>query len=1045
MDSPGYARQNATGLCCAGSGTQVRKRVMPKNCWLLLEVTLLLGAMCVQLCGAPPSRLTVDGRWGPDEGTSLLPQSSVISMIQTRDGYLWLGTLDGLARFDGLRFTIFDESNTPGLSSGGVVKLFEDSQHNLWVGTETAGVFLIRPDGQVTSIDVGRGRREGRVMSVCEDANGAVWLYTANGELCRYREGKVDVWLAGANRASVSRVIIPGEAGLLWVGNDWSLSALGPMPSGASLGLPVAHELPVNRLDFLLESERGGYWRLANGRVQKWTGNRMERDFGAYPWDPSRTPVNSACEDREGNLIVGTGGEGVFWFDAEGRAAHLTKSPEGLTHNTILSLCMDREGSLWVGTDGGGLNRLKRQPFDVVRKSWSRDDEDPDYTAQTVSEDGNGGLWIGTFGEGAIYWRNGQVTRVNVVNPQETNPPPTYVRAMLVDREQTVWASIEPRGLFQVRNGEFWPAPGAEMLPRQISAIHQDRTGKLWLGTSGGLVLREGNRWRVLTTRDGLSANDVRAIADDADGNLWIGTEGGGLVRLKDGKFTAMSDPVSRPGIDISSLHVDTENVLWIGTRWRGLARFGNDRWIRYTRADGLTSDRIGYMVEDAEGYLWLGSYAGVMRVSKKELNDFAEGLITSFKCRAYEKRDGLPTRECSRGSQPAAARARDGRLFLPTTKGLAFIDPAQLRLNTNPPPVMIEAVFVEGRAQITNAVRSGLPDEIVVPPRRERVEIQYTALNLGAPERARFKYRMEGHETDWIPAGNSRVVRYSKLPPGEYRFRVIAANEDGVWNEAGASLAFIIQPPFWRTWWFLSAVSLALLASIIGIVHYVSTQKLQRQLAALRQKEALEKERARIARDIHDQVGASLTQVSLLGELVESDKESPEEIEQHAKQICQTALETTRALDEIVWTVNPSNDTLDGLITYICKNAQDYLEVAGLRYRLETPPELPNAPISPEVRHNVFLASKEAVTNVVRHAQASEVRIRLRLNANFFTLEIEDNGRGLGGMNPEAAQRRNGLRNMRKRMEDVGGAFAMEPGAEGGTRVTLKAPFGNH
>ena len=248
--------------------------------------------------------------------------------------------------------------------------------------------------------------------------------------------------------------------------------------------------------------------------------------------------------------------------------------------------------------------------------------------------------------------------------------------------------------------------------------------------------------------------------------------------------------------------------------------------------------------------------------------------------------------------------------------------------------------------------------------------------------------------------------------------------------------------PPFWQTWWFLSLTTVCLLGMIVGSVHYVSTQRLQRQLAELQHKEALERERARIARDIHDQVGASLTQLSLLGELVEGDKNDPKEVESHARQIEQTALETTRALDEIVWTVNPSNDTLDGLVTYVCKYAQDYLAVAGLRYRLEVPPQLPGTPISPELRHNVFLASKEAITNVVRHAQATAVSLRLRLDPASFTLEIEDDGRGLGGLDPKAAQTRNGLRNMRKRMEDIGGSFFIGPAPERGTVIRLTAPL---
>jgi signal transduction histidine kinase len=577
-----------------------------------------------------------------------------------------------------------------------------------------------------------------------------------------------------------------------------------------------------------------------------------------------------------------------------------------------------------------------------------------------------------------------------------------------------------------------------------VQAIHQDRSGGLWLGTLTGLVRWNEQEWTPFTTRDGLSANDVWAIVDDAEGNLWIGTRGGGLNRFRDGKFTAFRKEDGLPSDNISSLYVDSDGVLWIATR-SGLARLHAGKWSVYTTRDGLISNSLRYLIEDAQGYLWIGSNAGLMRVPKKALNDFARGAAAFIPCRTYGTQDGLPTSECTLGSQPGACRARDGKLWFPTIKGLVSVDPAKLNPNTNPPPVMIESVLIEGESQNTNRLRTTWPEAIVIPAGKERLEIHYTSLNLAAPEQARFKYRMEGHETDWTDAGNIRVVRYSKLPAGNFRFQVLASNEDGIWSETGSSLAFIVQPPFWQTWWFLSGAAVALLGTVVSVVHYLSTQKLQRQLASLKQQEALEKERARIARDIHDQLGANLTQVALLGELVESDKDTPEEVEVHARQICHTARETTRTLDEIVWTVNPSNDTLEGLITYICKHAQDYLAVAGVRYRLDVPAQLPEIAVLPEVRHNVFLASKEAVTNVVRHATASSVCVRLRLVSSSFTLEVEDNGRGVAGMDEKAVQSRNGLRNMRKRMADIGGDFSIGPGTDGGTLVRLTAPLGNH
>ncbi|HWN93511.1 MAG TPA: triple tyrosine motif-containing protein, partial [Methylomirabilota bacterium] len=395
-------------------------------------------------------------------------------------------------------------------------------------------------------------------------------------------------------------------------------------------------------------------------------------------------------------------------------------------------------------------------------------------------------------------------------------------------------------------------------------------------------------------------------------------------------------------------------------------------------------------------------------------------------------------------GSQPGAWRGAGHTLWFPTSKGVAALNLSQFRPNTNPPPVMIEGVLVDDVPR--NAALDSLgATNLVLQPDDERLEIQYTSLNLSAAERARFRYRLEGYEKEWTEIGNIRFARYTKLDPGEYTFHVMAANEDGVWNRAGTSLAIVVlppPPPLWKRWWFIVATAACVVGLIVAVVHYLSTQKLQRQVALLRQQEALEKERARIARDIHDQVGASLTQVALLGELVETDKDSPEEIQGHAQQISQTARETTRALDEIVWTVNPQNDTLEGLVNYTCKYAQDYFAVAGLRYRFDLPAELPAHVIAPDVRHNVFLASKEAITNVVRHAKATAAWVRLKLERDSFTLEIEDNGHGVAGLDLNAPRTRNGLKNMRKRMEDVGGTFSIAPGSEGGALVCLKVPL---
>jgi len=989
--------------------------------WLL---ALLLGVFSGSRARAQfEGGYTVDA-WTTKQG---LPQNSVISLTQTRDGYLWLATLNGLARFDGVRFAVFDESNTPGLNNSRIVKVFEDSNTNLWVGTETAGVVLVGSNGKVSAVDIGRGSREGRLMSVVEDKFAAVWLYTADGQLCRYFKKQVDIWNVGADIPSICRGLAVDRDGLLWVATDRNLAALQPFPTGgAAAGLPVAYEAPIaKRLDFILSSAQGGYWHLGDGRISRRVNSRIEADLGPYPW--ANVPVTCACEDDQGRLVVGTLGDGVYWHDAVKGWKQLTP---GLSHTYILSLLFDREGSLWVGTDGGGLNRVKRkrQIFSVIPGSEA-------LTVQSSAMTSGGEVWLGIKSGGVARWAHGAFERFSeaqgLANPN--------VASVFVDSSNRLWVGTDGGGMFTFTNQMFQRAPGTEGLDPHVFCLFEDQSHKLWAGTQNGLAWRNGEQWETVT--NSLSRSSIHAIAEDHDGAMWVGTAGG-LTCLRGGNAVVYGRTNGLPSDNITSLFFGKEGVLWVGTG-NGLARLAQGGWSRFSRGDGLPVNNLGYLLEDDLGFLWIGSNAGLLRLRKHELAEFAAGAAPNLFCRVYGEPDGLISGECTQGSQPAAHRSPDGRLWFPTTLGLAMVDPATIVPNSNPPPVIIEAVLLDGRLYSTNALRVPPPQRIIVPPGKESLDIQFACLGLAAPEENQISFRMFKFENAWTAVnGGSHSARYPRLPAGDYQFQVVAANVDGVRNEPGTTLAVIVLPPFWQTWWFLSLVTLLVLGGVVGSVHYVSTQRLQHELAVLRQKEALENERARIARDIHDQVGASLTQVSLIGEMLEADKDLPDEVEAHARQISQTALETTRALDEIVWTVNPSNDTLEGLINYVCKYAQEYLAVAGLRYRLEVPAPLPATPISPELRHNVFLAAKEAITNVVKHARATSASVRLRLDPARFTLEIEDNGRGLGGMDPKAAAARNGLRNMRKRMEDVGGAFAIEPGSEGGAVVKLSAPI---
>ena len=928
--------------------------------------------------------------WGTDDQ---LPQSSVIALAQTHDGYLWLGTLNGLVRFDGNSFTPFNVNNTPGLPDNRIVFLFEDSRQTLWVGTETAGLCAIK-NGVVQRFDTGGAG--GKIKCAVEDADHNVWFGTPDGLFFCWKDGRLDL-----HPTTVPEPVVQRAFYLMVSGKD------------------------------------GAVWHLQNGHVEKWRDGKLEKNFGLCPWPmipitgliygravTFDAGISAATVDGEGNLIVGTTGSGVFWLDDDGNWRQIS-TKQGLSQDNILSLCFDTEGNLWAGTDGRGLDRIKR-------KFFSTPPELHPWTAQSVAEDAQGGLWTAFNSRGLSHWLTNAVTDYGI-------GAGSNAWTVLVDARQHVWAGTRGEGLFQFMSYYFQPVNAAAKIGRQIFALFQSRDGKIWAGGENGLGCTDGGTWKIYSTDDGLPPNAVRALAEDEKGNLWIGTDGGGLFELRDGKISDAHAPVR----DISCLLVDRENVLWVGTSGHGLARFQGGAWTRYSTRNGLATDNIGYLVEDSSGDLWLGSYEGIMRLEKKSLNDFAAGGAKNIVCRTFL------TRECAEGAQPAAIRARDGTLWFPTIRGLISVNPAALRTNTNPPPVVIESVLVDGVEQTTNPLSVAPGLAVTLRPENEQLEIHFASLNFsaskGARFGARFRYRLEkrgekNHEESWTDAGGERVAHYPKLPPGDYDFHVIACNEDGVWNEAGAHLKISVQPPFWQTKAFLILSALALLGALAGTIYLISTAKLKRELRAAKQKELIERERARIARDLHDQIGANLTQVALLGELAEGDKHLPEEIEQHAQQITETARDTTRALDEIVWSLNSANDTLEGLANYAGKYAQDYFALAGVSYRAELPMQLPALPILPEVRHNVFLAFKEAVNNVVKHAQATEARVKLQLATEKFILSVEDNGRGLGDLSEKKL--RNGLKNMRKRLADIGGEFEITSGANGGTVVRLIVPL---
>jgi len=568
---------------------------MPKHQWKLIVVWLWLSACGSMLYAAEltDSPYTVES-WSNEEG---LPQSSVISVIQSRDGYLWLGTLKGLVRFDGNKFSVFNGFSNPGLNSDQIVFLFEDSQTNLWVGTDNAGVVRIQ-NGRIENVNLGPTGHESRLISACEDTNGAVWLYTADARLARYQSGKLDT-LHLFQSPAISRMITFEPAGSIWI-SEYEHTVAGMFSFRPDNfhppALPIEQNIRAERMDYILGSRNGGVWRLMNGWVQKWTGN--EQDFGPYPWTSSTVTaaaVTAACEDNEGNLVVGTPNNGVYWFDAQGNYRHISRS-QGLSSDFILSLCVDREGDLWVGTDGGGLNRVRKNVF-LPPAGLSP------LPAQSVARDEHDGLWTAFNANGVTYWR--------------TNVPQHFGAGLgqnawtvLVDHQQHVWAGTRGEGLFELQNGQFLPAPGSASLGRQIFTLFEDHQGQLWAGTESGLAICQNQSWKIYTTSDGLPENIIRAIVQDPAGNYWIGTENQGLCSWSAGKFTPLAPSENGPpGNDISALFIDREGTFWVGTSGHGLACLKNGRWKHFSTKDGLASNSISYIIEDDAGDLWIDAH----------------------------------------------------------------------------------------------------------------------------------------------------------------------------------------------------------------------------------------------------------------------------------------------------------------------------------------------------------------------------------------------------------------------------------------------------
>lgn len=921
---------------------------------------------------------------------------------------------------------VFDESRIPLLTDPRVTQIHQDPHSNVWVATDGGRVLCLGPDRQF-ALDLCTTPGADRAVAMRSDRFGRTWIYSAAGQLLRIAGTNADVWMVGGQYPSVFRGLTIEDGTILWVCTDWGMYGfdLTSTPTGQEPA-QFRYAIPASKLDFAVESRAGGYWRIADGRIQKWITNQLVRDFGPYPWKPAAR-VSTAIEDHHGCLIVGTinQNDGLYWMRPDGSWVRIS-STEGLSHDGILALWYEKDGTLWVGTDGGGLNRIRPRIFTVVPESRG-------WVVQSVCPDPDGGLWLGFNGSGAIWWRN---DRLIEYGPEQGLLNPN-VRAVMATRTGT-WIGTA-QGLFRLQRGRVQLVGLPGTIAPAVSAILHDGADTLWVGTHTGLYAYTNGTWIWFNHTNGLPQDYITCLALDRSGVLWIGTSRNGLVRFELGRVTGIwSRTNGLPANAINALLFDGQ-VLWVGSA-AGPGAIVDGRAYRLPDTAGFPVKTINYIILDGFDHLWFGSNLGLVRASRKELLECLTGVRASVAARHFTRADGLPTSECTAGSQPAAACTPDGTLWFPTIKGLVKLEPHRLTPNTNPPTVVIQSVKIDGNEIVPDTLLPQPPAKITVPPGKRRIGIAFTAPSFTKPERTRFRYKLEGFEPAWTEVIGQTAVQYTRLPPGHYTFCVTACNEDGFWNPFVASIPLEVMPPFWRRGWFIAVSTAAGISCIVGLGYLVSAIRFRRRLYQLERQRALERERSRIARDLHDQLGANLAQIALLAELTESAKDDPAEVRTHVTQIMETARRTTEALDEIVWATNPAHDSLESLVSYICKHFQEYLAGVGIRPRLELPDAIPMIPVPPDVRHNIYLACREAVTNIVKHSRATEATLKFEIQTSTARFEIRDNGCGF--VASELGIGHDGLINIRRRLGEAGGRATIHSNPGCGTLVVLEFPL---
>lgn len=959
--------------------------------------------------------------WQVDEG---MPGDSVTGVAQTRNGLLWISTQAGLAHFDGIRFQRIPMPS--GRTHRIVRDMFLDREEQLWLAEET-GV-LVRyatASGAVQEFTDGIPRAQPTDMAQTGDA--AIWVAYSDGSLCRVRDESVRRFTEADGYGGIGVTSLTVDAsGQLWFLKNGRFGYV----DGDKF---ITRTSIVDRTTAILAGRDGGIFICSGEQLFRYNTNNTLTELVRLPAGEGSVRPTQMLEDASGALWIGTMSLGLFRFDG----TNLTQVET--SHGRIKTIATDREGSIWVGTDGGGLNRLRQRVVELRGK----DEGLPFDTVRSACEDAEGVPWVVT--------QNGNVARLEAGRWRVFTSVDGWVgqnaTCIAADGQGVIHIGTFNRGLHRWRKGKFIdPLNRNDGLARLgIRGLFPDSKGHLWIAFSTGDVLQRYRAGEFKNYALPAGSRAVRTMTEDAKGNIWMANLDAQLLRVEGDVVVDETALTPEPFRTIRCLAGTPDGSLWIGYSVAGLGRLKDGKFTRINRERGLQDDSICSLMPDARGWMWIGSDHGIFRARVDNLNAVMDRSTETVKCFTHGRNDGLPSLQGYYGYFPGATRMRDGRILIPTHSGLAIIQPDLIELAAAPPvtttnqlrpTVIIETITLDNR-ELTNKFTEAA---LTFPPGHRRLEFRYTAPSFVDPENIQFRVKLKGWDDDWVAMGKERSVRYPQLGAGEYEFCVLAENSSTAPIEADATVKFVVTPYFWQHWWFVLGAVVTFTGSVYAVVRYVAVRRLRLKVRQLEQENALQKERARIAQDIHDDIGARMTQIMLLVEMTQQSITNPARAGEHVSQIAGMTRQGMKALDEIVWAVNPHNDTLQDLLDFGGQYAVDFLGAAGIRCRVDFPmtPLTQNLPA--DVRHALLMVLKEALNNVVKHAHATEVWLRVACENGELRWGIEDNGRGFATAPDNALA--DGLRNMRERLAEFGGNCVLETSPGAGVKITLVLPL---